>query len=212
MNDGSTTTALTKQQTVIAEKLADDIAAARLEPGQKVSMTLLARWLRTTPANIETILPAFLESKLLLKDGKDFNIAPLDRSCLVPGLDERLPLEQLIAQSAAIHATADQIGSMREYTSHMKRCALVGDIDGYMLADRQLERAIGKASQLPEKFEELANIKRDFRRAWLAYNRLRDLSEPAGLRHSLVESIAANDPENAEKAVAAFIDYLRHSF
>jgi DNA-binding GntR family transcriptional regulator len=88
---------------------------------------------------------------------------------------------------------------------------VIGDIDGYMLADRQLEVILGIASKLPDESERLKQIKREFRRAWLACNRLRDLGEAAELRHALVESIAARDSEQATKAVAKFIEYLRRS-
>jgi DNA-binding GntR family transcriptional regulator len=201
-----------KQLLLLSEKLADDIATARLAPGRRFSIKSLAQWLRTTSETAEIILPAFLDSNMVARDGQDVIIASVDRTGLLPRLDSRLPLEQLIARNASTKATPEQIANMRENTAHMKRCATIGDIDGYMRADRQLEQIIGSASQLPDQLEQLALMKREFRRAWLAYNRLRDLSEPAGLRHNLVESIAANNPEKAEKAVAAFIDYLRRSF
>jgi DNA-binding GntR family transcriptional regulator len=201
-----------KQLLLLSEKLADDIATARLAPGRRVSMKSLAQWLRTTPETVETILPPFLEINMVTRDGQDVIIATVDRTDLLPRLDSRLPLEQMIARNASKNVLPEQLANMRDNIAHMKRCATLGDIDGYMLADRKLEHVIGAASLLPEQFEQLAVMKREFRRAWLAYNRLRDLSEPAGLRHNLVESIAAHDPVMAEKAVAAFIDYLRRSF
>ena len=60
--------------------------------------------------------------------------------------------------------------------------------------------------------ERLIAIKREFRRAWFAYNRLRDLNVPLGMRSRLVEAIIAHDPDAAANAVTVFIDYLKKSY
>jgi DNA-binding GntR family transcriptional regulator len=131
---------------------------------------------------------------------------------LIPNLEVRLVLEQDLAEAAARNLSAPDQREMTDLVANLKRSALVGDIDGYMRSDRRLEKAIAAAAGLPETAERLFTIKREFRRAWCAHNRLRDLNIPADLRKSLVEAIVARKPEEARAAVRRFIQYLRHAF
>jgi DNA-binding GntR family transcriptional regulator len=201
-----------RQSLDLAERLANDIACAILAPERRLTMPQLAKHLRTTQEHAEAIVPTFVSSGLLSMEADSVRIAPIDRDAIMPRLEERLPLEQSIARAAALQATVEDHVRMRHAVEMMKRCAQVGDIEGYMAADRALERLIGTASGLPNEVEKLIAIKREFRRAWFAYNRLRDLNVPLAMRSRLVDAILAKDPVSAANAVEVFIDYLRKSY
>jgi DNA-binding GntR family transcriptional regulator len=200
------------QRLDVAERLANDIAFAILAPERSLTVAHLAKHLRAAPEMVESILPALVSSGLLAVDNGTVRIAPIDRDKIMPRLEERLPLEQEIARAAALHAAANDRERMRHAVQMMRRCAQVGDIEGYMAADRALERIIGTASGLPLVVEKLIAIKREFRRAWFAYNRLRDLNVPQVMRSRLVDAILEGNQQAAADAVAVFIDYLRKSY
>jgi DNA-binding GntR family transcriptional regulator len=190
----------------------DDVELARLAPGSVVSLDKIARLYGCSK---DALLPAMLELKgrgLLMQDGFEWRVAPIEREALIPSLGARLTLEQEVAEAAALNASALNRQELAELVGNLQRSALIGDIDGYMLSDKRLEKALAEASGLPETAELLFAAKREFRRAWCAHNRLGDLSVPANLREALVNALLAGKPDEARDAVSRFIDYLRQSF
>jgi DNA-binding GntR family transcriptional regulator len=201
-----------KRHEELIQRLGDDIDFARLAPGQVLTIEALARRLRCPPRESAPVIAHFVQRGLLMLEGESCIVAPLDRDRLLANLDRRLVLEQQVAEAAALNPAAiDRVG-MEHAASMLRRSAMVGDIDGYMAADRRIEKLIAAASNSPEIAEQIFVIKREFRRAWCAFNRLRDLNEPASLRRALVEAILAGKSEQAKAAVSRFIEYLRMSF
>jgi DNA-binding GntR family transcriptional regulator len=192
--------------------LADDIDLARLAPGQTVTFQQLAKRLQSSVDDVRSVVQHLAGTGLLDLKGEACIIAPIRRDHLLPQLDRRLMLEQQIAEAAARNSASADRAAIRELAGLMKRSALVGDLDGYMAADRRLEKAIAAAADLPDVAEPLFALKREFRRAWCAYNRLRDLNVPAGLRQALVDAVLAGKPQEAKEAVNHFIEYLRKSY
>jgi DNA-binding GntR family transcriptional regulator len=193
-------------------RLADDIDLARLAPGQTVTFQQLAKRLRSHVDDVRAVAEDFARTGLLTLQGNACIIAPIRREHLLPQLDRRLMLEQQVAEAAARNGASADRTAIMELARSIKRSAMVGDLDGYMAADRRLERAIAAAADLPDVAEQLFALKREFRRAWCAHNRLRDLNLPAGLRQALVDAILAGEPEEAKAAVKHFIEYLGKSY
>lgn len=191
--------------------LAHEIDLARVAPEKRLTFTQVCRLIKADKTEVEAVVTAIQARGLLIVEGETVVIAPIDCAQLVLRLGQRVVVEQAIAHAAASRISDTYSGSMIEEIAMLKRSAMVGDIDGYIAADRRLERIIGLASGLPDKAAELATMKREFRRAWCTYNRLRDLNIPAKLRQTLVEAIVAGQPEAATVAVQHFNDYLKQS-
>jgi DNA-binding GntR family transcriptional regulator len=193
-------------------RLADDIDLARLAPDQTVTLQQLAKRLRCAVDDVRTVAEYLAGKGLLALNGDACIIAPIRREHLLSQMDRRLLLEQQIAEAAARNGASADRAHIVELARLIERSAMVGDLDGYMAADRRLERAIAATADLPDVAEQLFASKREFRRAWCAYNRLRDLNIPANLRQHVVDAILAGNPDDARVAVGHFIDYLRHSY
>jgi DNA-binding GntR family transcriptional regulator len=198
----------------LSARMLESIGLARLAPGQRISLDSLALHLRAKTEDIKAILPSIAETGLLsvhlsAAQQTDVVIAELDRTALLARLEEREMLETEIAAAAAINATADQRTALQSTALLLKRSALVGDMEGYMTADRALEKIIGHSSQRADSFEKLVQIKREFRRAWCAHNRLRDLNIPAAMRETLTKAIVDGHPDAAILAVKNFMKYIR---
>jgi DNA-binding GntR family transcriptional regulator len=196
----------------VRARLADDIDLARLSPGQSVTFQQLAKRLRCTLNEVRPVVEDLALTGILTLESNACIVAPIRREHLLPQLDRRLMLEQQVAQAAARNGASADRAAIMDLARSIKRSALVGDLDGYMAADRRLEKAIAAAADLPDVAEQLFALKREFRRAWCAHNRLRDLNIPAGLRQALVDAVLAGKPEEARLAVAHFIEYLRKSY
>ena len=201
-----------KRHAELVALLVCEIVMARVAPEKRLTLAQVCRLINADNEEIEPVVGELAEKGLLTREDNSVLIAPVDRTGLLQRLDQRLISEQEIAHAAAGSASDQDKKDMADAIAMLKRSAMVGDIDGYIKADRKLERAIGCASGLATKTEELAVIKREFRRAWCAFNRLRDLNVPAKLRQTLVEAIFAGKPDDATAAVRNFIVYLKKSF
>ncbi len=196
----------------LCHHLFQDIDLARLAPGQTYAVEDVARRLRAGPEDMLEAVHVVAKGGLLAVKDRTIVVAPVDRAYLLLRLDQRLELEQRIAAAAAERFSIIDRNAIAEPARLLNRSALVGDIDGYMMADRRLEKAIAAAADLPDDAEQLFRLKREFRRAWCAFNRLRDLNRPAQLRQALVDAVLAGDAPAARTAVMHFIDYLRQSY
>jgi DNA-binding GntR family transcriptional regulator len=190
----------------------DDVDMARLAPGSCLALDKIARSYGCAKEALLPVLDELQTRGLIKRSGVDWQVAPIERVSLSARMDIRLVIEQDLAEAAARNVSALNRQELAELVGNLQRAAVVGDIDGYMLSDRRLEKAIAAAAGLPETAERLFVIKREFRRAWCAHNRLRDLNVPAGLRKALVDALLAGKPDEARATVRDFIAYLRQSF
>lgn len=217
MNNPSTNAAHTIQIEALFKRAVDDIEAGRMAPGRKLNALAFARWFRCTPSAAEEVIPALLNAGLLIADGSNFIVAGTEVADLLPKLEGRAMLERQIARDAALAVvrsglTPEQRQKLLDQLIFMERCAVVGDIEGYIRENNILELHIAALSERAEDFATLLLMKRTFRRAWIARNWLGDLIEPVRLRTRLIHAILAGDPHQSELAVDAFINYLRQSF
>jgi DNA-binding GntR family transcriptional regulator len=193
-------------------QLAEDIDFARLTPGQTLDFATLARRLRTTKPKAIVAARSLAPLGLISINADSCTIALVERDHLLPRLDVRLVLEQQVAEAAAARSDRIDRAEIEDAAGMLERCALIGDIDGYMRSDRRIERAIAAAANMPEVSEQVFALKSEFRRAWCAYNRLRDLKVPAAHRQALVSALLIGDATAAKLAIQRFIEYLRQSY
>jgi DNA-binding GntR family transcriptional regulator len=196
----------------LLESLRDAVLLARLAPGQRVTLREFAGMARADERQLAVVLPELEASGLIAVAAGHVTARPLDSNAMFATLPRRMELEIRIVRSAALGASEEALGRMQASEAVQRRCAMVGDMDGLMRAERELERLLVEASGLHEDGAELVRIKREFRRAWCAANRLRDFTNVASIRTALVAAIAARDVEAAEAQVRVFFDHLVRSY
>lgn len=192
--------------------LAEDIDLARLAPGIVVPLSVLATRLRCAmPVLLEAL--AELEAAGLVRvEGTRCTIAPIDRTALLPALERRYPLERSLVEAAAANRARVDGAEVAAAMGLLLRSAVLGDIEGYMVADKRIWAVYFAAADMPAVTAQMLAIKRDFRRAWCAYNRLRDLKQPAALRQAIADAVLAGDPAAAGRAAERFFAYLRDAY
>jgi DNA-binding GntR family transcriptional regulator len=196
----------------VRQDVLDTVLLARLRPGSVVSRREFAMAARAQPNEIDPAFAVLGAMGLLTVDDDRITIAPCDMKDVLSNLSRRRDLEIRIARAAALNADDGQLKAMTASQALQKRCALVGDMDGMMLAERQLEGLLAAASGLGAEAEELSQIKIEFRRSWCAANRLKTFSNVADIRTALVASIVARDPDAAEAQIQVFFDHLLRSY
>jgi DNA-binding GntR family transcriptional regulator len=194
------------------EDVLDAVLLARIAPGSRIGRKAFAIATRATQEEVDAALRMLERLGLVRIDGDELEIAGCDPQAILASIDRRIELETKIVRAAAQRATDVQLQDMQDSQALQKRCALVGDMDGLMNAERGLEDLLIAASGLPAEGAELKRIKIEFRRAWCAVNRLRTFSGVADIRTALVAAIAARDPDAAEAQIRVFFDHLRRTY
>ncbi len=198
--------------TELVRKLEFDIELARLPPGESISLMAIARRIRCRPQDLGQVLDEAARRGLLTLQGEACRIADVDRTRLVPLLARRRELELMVAERAARRIAPLDEDEIAEASALMTRSALLGDIEAYMDAGRRMDHAYSIAAAMPEAGAEIGAIKDQFRRAWCAYNRLRDINEPAAIRRDIGEAVLARRPDAARDCVEAYFRYLHRAF
>jgi DNA-binding GntR family transcriptional regulator len=193
-------------------ELKDAVLLARVAPGQRLSRAAFAGFGRASERDLEAVLPAILATGLVTLDGDAVVARPLDANAMFATLPRRMEIELAIVRAAAQQASDQSLKAMRASEAQQQRCALIGDMDGMMQAERELESLLVEASGLHGEGAELKAIKQEFRRAWCAANRLRDFTNVANIRTALVAAIAARDVAASEQQVRVFFEHLIRTY
>jgi DNA-binding GntR family transcriptional regulator len=193
-------------------ELTDAVLLARVAPGQRLTQGEFAALGRASAVELATVLPVLAASGLVSIDGEQVLVRPLDPNAVLATLPRRMELELRIVRAVVVSASDVQLKEMQASEAMLRRCATLGDMDGMMHAERQLEALMAEASGLQSEALELTAIKREFRRAWCAANRLRTFTHVASIRTALVAAIAARDVQAAEKQVLVFFDHLLSTY
>ncbi|MGL5115477.1 MAG: hypothetical protein ACRC7G_13775 [Beijerinckiaceae bacterium] len=193
--------------------LLEGILAARFAPGASYPVARVATLLRATPPEIEPALRAMVVRGLIERRGETIVVADIDRERLVALLPRRRELEILFIRAVAANAYSLNAIAINEAVSRMMRCAVVGDLDGYMLGNQlfhdQLRLVVPDEAGL---VGELDALRTEFRRAWCAFNRLRELTSAAGLLAAVAKALIAGDEAAAVAAATAFLAHLGETF
>jgi DNA-binding GntR family transcriptional regulator len=193
-------------------ELLDAVRLARLAPGARLSLREFAAVGRATEAQLLAVMPDIVRTGLVVVDGESVIVRPLDAGAMLAKLPRRRELEISIARAAALNASEDQLKAMQASELVQRRCAMIGDMDGLMAAERELERLLVAASGLAEEGAELKAVKQEFRRAWCSANRLRNFTNVANIRTALVAAIAARDADAAEEQIHVFFRHLLQTY
>jgi DNA-binding GntR family transcriptional regulator len=195
-----------------SQDVLDAVLLARIAPGAVLSLREFKVACRAADDELEATLLTLNAMGMVSVEGDDVRIAPCNISDVLANLDRRRALEIMIARAAAANASEAQQQAMTASQALQKRCALVGDMEGLMNAERQLEALLGVASGLAAEVDELKRIKMEFRRSWCAANRLKTFSNVADIRTALVAAIVARDADAAEAQIHVFFDHLLRTY
>lgn len=183
------------------------LVSGRLTPGERLSERDLAEALQVSRTPLRTAL-ARLENDVLLRRTRSggLEVVTLSERDLGNLYACRCALDVLAARLAAESATPEDITAMERALEDAERGYVRSDPERTAAANRAFHRLIGTASRndWPERI--LRPQEAHFER--IGYALVRDLSRgPAFLaeHRTILDAIAARDPEQAERAVREHI-------
>ncbi|WP_457583030.1 GntR family transcriptional regulator [Ensifer canadensis] len=132
-------------------------------------------------------------------------IGPDDRAHV---MQTRQKLEPLAASLVAEHANADARRAMKECATEMTRCAEVGDLEGFLVADKVFDELMEEAC--PNRFltAALAPLQTHARRIWFASASAERMRGSVERHISVIDAITLADAEGAASAMSALMNYL----
>jgi DNA-binding GntR family transcriptional regulator len=202
-----------KRADALRSDLLEGILAARFAPGASYPVSRVAMLLRATPLELEPAFEAMRALGLISMSGDTLTVAGVDRERLLALLPRRAELEVAFFRKAAANRARLDAAAVEQSVSQMKRCAVVGDLDGYMRGNQQFHEQVKRAvTDDPDMVDELDALRNDFRRAWCAFNRLRELTPAAELRARLALALVSGDEAAAAAAASAFLAHLEETF
>lgn len=196
----------------IAAALERSVMSARLLPSRSYSFETTARLLRCKEDELLDAVRLLGKPELVAIVNNELSVGPIDRKRLIDQLPRRRNLERAVTRQVAENNAGFNVEVADASVEAMRRCAVVGDMDGYMQANHRLQAALHEACPDQQAGRALSSLIAEYRRAWCAYNRLRDLTRPTEIRAMLVDAVKRGDAEAACGEVDRFIDYLQVHF
>lgn len=123
-------------------------------------------------------------------------------------IETRRALERLIAAGSARRATPDQRKALVAAAQKMLKAADKGNLDGYMLADQELDHINHAACCNRSAVGAVLPLVVQCRRFWYAYQHEGDIAEGARAHLVMAEAIASSDTAAASRGADQLMDYL----
>ena len=185
------------------------ISTLGLEPGTPVVEADLAERIQLgrTPVR-EALLRMVALGLIQPQPRRGLVVSTIDLAEHLDVIQTRRVLERLIAGCSARRATAAQRQDILRCAQSMVDAAVSGELAGYMLADRTLDKANHRACRNFSAVQCVQPLIVKCRRFWYAYQHEGDLAEGARHHLSLAQGIAQGDERAAQDGADALMDYL----
>lgn len=190
--------------------LEEQIVTLRLAPGEVLSEYALAEQLGLGRTPIREALQRLAgEGLVAILPRKGILVTKTDAKTQLLVLEVRRELERLLCRSAAVRATPEQRGRLREIATGMDRASKGNDDMAFMRLDRDLNHLIVEAAHNEYAARAMRSLQGLFRRFWyLHYREAADLPLCARLHAAQARAIADGGPDKAAKACDALMDYV----
>ena len=185
------------------------ISTLQLQPGSPVVEANItdSTGLGRTPVR-EALLRMVSIGLIVQLPRRGLQVSNIDLADHLDVIQTRRALERLLASCAARRATAPQRAAILHCGQAMVLAAERGDLDGYMLADHQLDIVVHQASQNHSAVKCVAPLIVQCRRFWYAYQHEGDVTEGARAHMHLAQGIATGNEDHAVAGAHQLMDYL----
>lgn len=123
-------------------------------------------------------------------------------------MQTRKNLEPLAAALVADHASPQARRAMKNCAAEMSKCADVGDMEGFLVADKAFDELMEEAC--PNRFltAALAPLQTHARRIWFAGASIERMRGSVDRHVEVIDAIVRADAEQASVAMTDLMDYL----
>lgn len=186
------------------------VVTLELAPGSVTTEgTLIERvGLGRTPVR-EAIQRLAWEGLIEVRPRAGMAIAPLNADDWLRVLDARDGVEQVLARSAALNASAAAARQFRNAAERMEAAARSGDVVAFLEADKALDEVLALAADNPFAARLAAPLQTHSRRFWFRYQADTGLGTAAAHHVGLIKAILSGDADKAAARAARLMALLR---
>ena len=200
----------------IYQKLRDDILTLKLEPGQLVDESSLAKRFDVSRSPVREALVRLVSDNLLQTlPNKGTIVSPLRIEEYPQYIDSLDLLQRAVTRLAAELRTAADLEKIRGLQDRFVECLETGDVLGMIQTNRDFHIAIADASRnryLSSAYTRLLDDGRRFLRLYFkSFGDVMPLSMADG-HEKIIDAIAAGDRDLAEALAHAHIEEVQQRF
>jgi DNA-binding GntR family transcriptional regulator len=191
-------------------EIEEQIVTLRLQPGQVLSESILAKYLNIgrTPVR-EALQQLAREGLVTILPRRGVIVSEINVRNQLELLRVRREVERLMSRLAAERAAKDEVAHFFAIANAMDKSVEDGDGIAFMRLDRQLNLLLAAACRNDFARRTMGLMQGLSRRFWyMHYKEARDLPMCARLHADLASMVASRDAEAAAAACDRLIDYM----
>ncbi|TWT01797.1 GntR family transcriptional regulator [Planomicrobium sp. CPCC 101079] len=182
------------------EYIKENILNGTYKPHQRLTENELSEMTGASRNTVKNALIQLQKENLVdIQKNKGAYIRDFSLSEILNYLEIREHLEGLVARSAALHITDEQLGRMEAILAFMKDCIEKDKFDEYSKSNVEFHKVIHEASRKPQAVEIISTIRNQ-----IARYHFRSILIPGRKKFSfeehkaIFEALQARDPDEAE--------------
>jgi DNA-binding GntR family transcriptional regulator len=201
-----TAPSLADQATRLLEEL---VVVSELAPGSSVTEQELCEriGLGRTPVR-EAVQRLAAQRLLKVLPRRGILVSHVEAMEYLGLLETRRVLNRLMAELAAVRASQDQRGDLRDCVLAMADAADRDELKDYLRQDQRCYEIVQEAAGNPSLVQAMEPLHTHSRRFWCLYRHAWDLEEAARGQLAVMKAIIRGDAEGAAAASDAQMDYL----
>lgn len=186
------------------------IVTGRLAPGQWVSETQLIAASGYGRASVRSAVQRLQDQELIqIFPRRGAQICPVDHKRQFRAQELRRAVETLLARSAAERANQLQRTAFADIAERFREQAVKKDQTAMTELDLRCHSLLLKAADNPFAAKAMSSVKGLSRRFWILHHETHgDIAQMAQSHAAVAEAISAGEPQAAEDAVHAMVDYV----
>jgi DNA-binding GntR family transcriptional regulator len=194
-------------------QISEMILNLELKPGALISETVLSKHLGIGRTPVREGLKRLKRDRLVhIMPRRGIVVAEIDIPEQLVALEVRRPLERILVSRAARRSTSVQRVEFAAFADRLQHFADLGDPPTYLAVDREYDELIDRCAGNPYATDALRPIHALVRRFWATMKGTEEWEQVSKLHISVARAIATGDPEKAEAASAALMDYNEKIF
>jgi DNA-binding GntR family transcriptional regulator len=191
-------------------EIEEQIVTLRLQPGQVLSESTLAKYLNIgrTPVR-EALQQLAREGLVTILPRRGVIVSEINVRNQLELLRVRREVERLMCRLAAERLSREEIASLSTIAAAMEKSVEDGDSIAFMRLDNQFNLLLAAACRNDFARRTMSLMQGLSRRFWyMHYKEVRDLPMCARLHADLATAVASRNPDAAAAACDSLIDYM----
>lgn len=194
-------------------QISEMILNLELKPGALISETVLSNHLGIGRTPVRESLKRLKSERLVhIMPRRGIVVAEIDIPEQLLALEVRRHVERILVTRAARRSTSPQRVEFGRLADRMQHFSNLGDPPSYLVVDKEYDDLIDRCAGNPYATDALRPIHALVRRFWATMKGTEEWDQVAALHIKVIRAVATGDPQKAEAASTALMDFNEKIF